>query len=109
MKFLIYLLFSVSSFASIVKYDVVSSKKRSYLMSEVCTWKGVRSAPLMEADSIRVIDCMGVKANVQKFCLAKVKNKQEFIRGFWDVKSKRIVCQSAKSVVVMSPLSKLRT
>lgn len=100
MKYLIPLLFSFSSYATIVKYDVVGPKKDPFMMSEVCDWKGVKDAPLMEADSIRIIDCMGIKVNVQDFCLAKVSRQADFIRGYWDHKSKRVICQSAKSVVV---------
>jgi hypothetical protein len=79
-----------------VKYDVHGSTKLEFDFKAVCLDKKLETSLIQIKDS-NTLDCFGKKVNISNYCELKVST--DFIRGFIDKKSQKVICQSAKRIV----------
>jgi hypothetical protein len=93
-------LFTNFSFAKILKDEVSLIKDTSFSFQEVCLKMTKRKAELIEMNSITALDCMGTIIDVGKFCYKQMAHDPYYIRGAVNSKSKKVICKSAKKVII---------
>lgn len=96
----LFLFFSVSAHAKILKDEVSLIKETQFSFHEVCLEMTKRKAELIEKKSISKLDCMGAEVDVGKFCYKKMAHDPYYIRGVVSSTSKEIICKSAKKVIL---------
>ncbi len=95
---LFFCIFSVQ--AKLVKDEHYVTGSNKYNWSDVCREMTKRNSPLIEYATITKLDCMGRKVSATDFCFQKEAANPYFARGYVEKKSRKIVCQSAKRVIL---------
>lgn len=97
MKYLLLVLFSLSTNAAVVKNDVTGLKRESFALKEACTKAGFEHLLLVEAKNATTIDCMGRDLNALDFC-KKVKGSGSLLRGFVSQSKSQVYCEYGETV-----------
>lgn len=87
-------------FAQILKDDVHLKDQKEYELKDVCNFFFKQDYPLIEIKSATRLDCMKGVIEVGSFCKKKQSDDPFLIRGFIDKEKKKVVCQSARRVIV---------
>ncbi|MFP5387610.1 MAG: hypothetical protein ACLGHN_16155 [Bacteriovoracia bacterium] len=95
----LFLLFPILSFAHIVQDDVSITEKSRHSFKTVCAKMFSHDSPLIEVASGTVLDCMGKKLEVGKYCEKAMAADPYYLRAYIDQKSKEVVCVSGKKVL----------
>ena len=84
--------------AKILQDEVVISDEKIFSFEQVCKELTGRESPLISAQSMTQLDCMGMIIKVGDFCDKKTQDDPYYIRGLVDKTQKRVICKSAKRV-----------
>jgi hypothetical protein len=94
-------LFSSNCFSSGTRFSIPKQKRAYYSFKEACNRVGYSETLIVEAIGVRALNCMGAQVQISKICLTEKKFKLEpFIRGYADLKNKKIVCQFGKQALL---------
>lgn len=89
------------SFAKIIQHDVYQvSPKKTFSLQDVCKTMLKKEFPLLQAHSATKVDCMSRLVDSIDFCEKKLPADPYLASGFVDSKNQKVVCQSARRVVV---------
>lgn len=88
------------SYAKIIKDDVYLVGQKEYDLKTVCDFFYKQDFPLIEIKSATQLDCMKGQVSVGTFCAQKQSDDPHLIRGFIDSKNNKVICQSAKRVIL---------
>lgn len=86
--------------AKLTKYEVTNSKKRIFEFKEVCREMGHKNLIMVDSLSKSKVDCMGNFIKVSDFCAHKYKDSPYLLRGYVDIRKKKVVCHSGENVIV---------
>lgn len=92
--------FFTQVFAGIIRNDVYGSRTSEYSYEEVCKKMTKKESPLIEAEGLSYLNCMGEKIRVGKFCEEKLITDPYYIKGYINQDSKKVVCQSGREVII---------
>lgn len=95
-------LFFLSSMVSakLIKDEVSIIDEKFFSYQQVCKELTKRDSPLITANSVSKLDCMGTVVDVGKFCDKKTQADPYYIRAVVLKESKQVVCKSAKRVQI---------
>jgi hypothetical protein len=93
-------LFSNLVHSKILKDEVSLVKNTEFSFQEVCFGMTKRKSELIEVQSISSLDCMGTVVSAGKFCYKKMAHDPYYIRGVVDSENKKVLCKSAKKVIL---------
>jgi len=99
MKFLfslLFLFFTNAPGAEVLKFDITGYKRELFSYKQVCEKMGHKDLLLVEPKNVMHMDCMGEIVNIKEFC-AQVTPKEDFLRGYINLKMKEVVCTRGKA------------
>lgn len=102
----LFFIFPANVHSKVIEYKNYILKENKYSLTEVCKSLTKRDSPLIDIDSISHINCMGKSLDVSVFCSDKEITNPYFTKAFISKKDKKVVCQSAKRVIVKYECSK---
>lgn len=101
MATLLAILFSSLSNARILTFEVNEKERETFTAKEVCLFSLKKEAPLVEIGKDKTqVDCMSEMVSINAFCREKRKLDPFFARGFYDEVNSKIVCQSARKIIL---------
>lgn len=100
MKYLLFLLFSYSTSAAVLKHDVSSATLKEFSYNETCEEMGVKEATLISEISMTKLECLNKTFELIDFCLKKFPMDKRLTRGFLLKEKKQVICEFSDSVMM---------
>src|SRR5690606_32892283 len=91
--------------ATITTFEVYHSQKEEFNYLNVCQEYHKEKEQLLligpsPQNPLTQLDCMGLFVDVKEFCLKKIQHQNDFVRGYIDDKTKKVVCQRGNKIVL---------
>lgn len=83
------------------KFSIPKQKRAYYSYKKACDRVGYTETLLVEPIGVRALNCMGEQVQVSTICKKDKKFKYEpFVRGYIDLRNKKVVCQFGKQALL---------